>query len=253
MRAMPVAIELQAVTRTYMAAGRTPVRAVDDVSLSVPAGQVLGLLGPSGAGKTTLLRMLACLDSPTEGRVLLNGYDAVSEHAAARQQVHFLGHDDGPPIALVDEPAPASERLRVLLRTACAQGPGRARRQTVVVATREAAITRDLCDRVAILHRGRLLADVSTGGEADLSRAATYEITVKGRLDARRETFFDGLVLRSAGGTTTISGPVVDQAALHGLLLKVRDLGLPLLSVTRDALDLEGLMALLEGRRHLER
>lgn len=61
-----------------------------------------------------------------------------------------------------------------------------------------------------------------------------YEIRLKGHLDARWVTWFDGLTLASCSdGTTTIRGPVVDQAALHGLLQRVRDMGLPLISVTR--------------------
>lgn len=60
-----------------------------------------------------------------------------------------------------------------------------------------------------------------------------YEIRLRGYLDARWAAWFDGLSLLHEGdGTTVIRGPVVDQAALHGLLRKVRDLGLPLISVT---------------------
>jgi hypothetical protein len=59
-----------------------------------------------------------------------------------------------------------------------------------------------------------------------------YEIRLKGRLDARWAAWIDGLSLtHESDGTTVIHGPVVDQAALHGLLQKVRDLGLPLVSV----------------------
>jgi hypothetical protein len=61
-----------------------------------------------------------------------------------------------------------------------------------------------------------------------------YEIRLKGRLDGRWAAWFDGLGLTHDGaGITVIHGPVADQAALHGLLNKVRDLGLPLVSVTR--------------------
>ena len=59
------------------------------------------------------------------------------------------------------------------------------------------------------------------------------EIRIKGQLDHRWAAWFDGLALISdPDGTTVLVGPVVDQAALHGLLQKVRDLGLPLVSVT---------------------
>jgi hypothetical protein len=61
-----------------------------------------------------------------------------------------------------------------------------------------------------------------------------YEIRLKGHLDARWAAWFDGLSLRRINdGTTVIEGPVADQAALHGLLQKVRDIGLPLIWVTR--------------------
>ena len=63
---------------------------------------------------------------------------------------------------------------------------------------------------------------------------STYEIRVEGRLESRWDAWFDGMTLTPAGdGTTSISGPVVDQAALHGLLRRLRDVGLPLISVTQ--------------------
>ena len=59
-----------------------------------------------------------------------------------------------------------------------------------------------------------------------------YEIRLKGHLDDRWADWFEGLTFtHESDGTTILSGPVVDQAALHGLLRKVRDLGLPLVSV----------------------
>ncbi len=61
-----------------------------------------------------------------------------------------------------------------------------------------------------------------------------YEIRVGGHLEARWAACFDGMTLtRDSDGTTHIRGPVVDQAALHGLLHTVRDTGLPLVSVSQ--------------------
>ncbi len=61
-----------------------------------------------------------------------------------------------------------------------------------------------------------------------------YEIRLQGRLDDRWAAWLDGLHLsQTDNGTTVLRGPVTDQAALHGLLNKLRDIGLPLLSVTR--------------------
>ncbi len=61
-----------------------------------------------------------------------------------------------------------------------------------------------------------------------------YEIRIKGHLDDRWADWLEGLTFtHESDGTTHLAGPVVDQAALHGLLKKVRDLGMPLLSITQ--------------------
>jgi len=66
------------------------------------------------------------------------------------------------------------------------------------------------------------------------SNAQYYEIRLKGHLEARWSNRFEGLTITlEEDGNTLLSGPVTDQAALHGLLKKVRDLGMPLISVNR--------------------
>ncbi len=70
------------------------------------------------------------------------------------------------------------------------------------------------------------------GSTNDRHQVGRYEIRLRGHLDARWTAWFDGLSLtHQSDGTTVIDGPVADQAALHGLLQKVRDTGLPLVSV----------------------
>jgi hypothetical protein len=69
-----------------------------------------------------------------------------------------------------------------------------------------------------------------------LDQPATYTIKVQGRLDASWSAWFDDLTVTVASGDggpaiTTLTGPVIDQVALHGLLARIRDLGLPLLLV----------------------
>ena len=64
------------------------------------------------------------------------------------------------------------------------------------------------------------------------SNAMVYEIRLKGHLEVRWERWFDGLTITlEENGNSLLSGPLADQAALHGILKKVRDLGLTLLSV----------------------
>ncbi len=66
----------------------------------------------------------------------------------------------------------------------------------------------------------------------DHHEPGVYEIRIKGHLDNRWADWFEGLSFtHKSDGTTILHGPVVDQAALHGLLRRVRDLGLPLVSV----------------------
>ena len=80
-----------------------------------------------------------------------------------------------------------------------------------------------------------------------------YEIRVRGILDARWTAWFEDLQVTSEGQETVIAGPVADQAALHGLLTKVRDLGLFLISVRH--LDPDDLHATPTGhprRKHQE-
>lgn len=70
--------------------------------------------------------------------------------------------------------------------------------------------------------------------DPDQHEAGRYEIRLKGHLDGRWAAWFDGLSLsRASDGTTILRGPIPDQAALHGLLQRVRDTGLSLVSVIR--------------------
>ncbi len=68
--------------------------------------------------------------------------------------------------------------------------------------------------------------------QPDSSQPTIYRIRIKGQLDSQWTDWFEGLTITlDDNGDTLITGPVVDQAALHGLLKKVRDLGIPLISV----------------------
>ena len=77
--------------------------------------------------------------------------------------------------------------------------------------------------------------------KSDLYQPMVYQIRLKGHLGPQWTEWFGGLtVTLEENGDTLLTGPVVDQAALHGLLKKVRDLNLPLISVTRKQAGLSG-------------
>jgi putative ABC transport system ATP-binding protein len=86
-------LELRELVKHYPVLGAEPVRAVDGVSLSVGAGEIVALYGPSGSGKTTLLLMIATLLVPTSGAVLIGGRDisSLSEREASHFRLSQLG------------------------------------------------------------------------------------------------------------------------------------------------------------------
>ena len=72
-----------------------------------------------------------------------------------------------------------------------------------------------------------------------------YHITVRGHLDARWSSWFDDLAITNhPNGEAMLAGPLLDQAALHGVLVKIRDLGLPLIAVASTTIDADA-----QGRR----
>jgi ABC-2 type transport system ATP-binding protein len=78
-------IELSQVTKSY-----SGVKAVDNISLSIPSGQILGFLGPNGAGKTTTMRMITCYMPPTSGKIVVDGLDTEEQSLEVRRKIGYL-------------------------------------------------------------------------------------------------------------------------------------------------------------------
>jgi ABC-2 type transport system ATP-binding protein len=79
---MPVAVALQNVHKVY-----NNVCVVNDLSLTIRSGEIFGLLGPNGAGKSTTIRMLTTLAQPTQGEIVVAGYDVVRQPFWVKQQI----------------------------------------------------------------------------------------------------------------------------------------------------------------------
>src|SRR3954454_1110463 len=86
-----IAIEANALTKTY----QPDVRALDGLSLAVPAGTVFGLLGPNGAGKSTTVRILTTLTRPDTGSARVAGHDVLAEPVRVRHAIGVVGQKHG--------------------------------------------------------------------------------------------------------------------------------------------------------------
>jgi ABC-2 type transport system ATP-binding protein len=80
-----MAIDVEHFTRSYGS-----FTAVDDLSLRVTAGEIVGLIGPNGAGKTTTLRALAGILRPTNGRIAIDGHDLATDAIEAKRRLAFM-------------------------------------------------------------------------------------------------------------------------------------------------------------------
>ena len=215
-------IEVAGLCKTFRDAAGRPVQAVDGVSFSANAGEILGLLGPNGAGKTTTLRILCTLLKPTAGIARVAGFNVVTQADEVRRHVGFLsattgvydrmtaremveyygrlnglcgeklesrtkelfdtlGMDDirnvrgskmstgqkqkvsiaralvhDPPVLILDEP---TNGLDVLVQRSVLQQVRalRDRGKCVVYSTHNFREVEKICDRVAIIHRGKVL------------------------------------------------------------------------------------------------
>lgn len=253
-----LAIEARSLRKTYVARDGGSTLAVDGVGLRVAAGEVYGLLGPRHAGKTTVLRMIAGRVAPDGGMALVGGDDILRSRRAAPRNLTARWRGGRalalPRLAeraalLLDEGTLGKDEAGVRATDEWLRrlrGEGKA----VLLATRRPWVARDLCDRVGVMRGGRLLLEVTATELGTALAREFYRIRLKGRLDAHWSDWLGGLALAyggAAGDETLLAGSLADQAALHGVLTKVRDLGLPLLSLERIAPDGDDLLACLDG------
>ena len=144
-----------------------------------------------------------------------------------------------PTLLLLDEPTQALDLLATDLLSADVRRFAHIRGTTTVVASTEPHIIQKLCDHVAIIHCGQVIVAQPIHTLLAAYQHTHYQIRFHGQLAARWQVWFDGLKIGWEADTTTLSGILPDQAALHGVLMRVRDLNLPLVSVNRVPPDLQ--------------
>jgi ABC-2 type transport system ATP-binding protein len=154
-----------------------------------------------------------------------------------------------PPVVLLDEPTlgldvQAARAVRELIaRLAQDQG------KTVVLTTHQLDLAEELCDRVAIIRLGSLVADQPVGELLELFSGEYYEIRVQGVLPPALSTRLEAFTIREESGQTVLSGDMADQDLLYDLLGQLRAAGLPLLAAQRAEPDLEEVFVRLVGER----
>jgi ABC-2 type transport system ATP-binding protein len=140
-------IEVQNLTKRY-----GPVTAVDDVSFKVERGEILGFLGPNGAGKTTTMRVLTGYMPPTEGKVIVAGYDVFQQPLEAKRRTGYL--PETPPLY------PDMKVRDYLAFVAKIKGVPRAERKERIVAVMERTRIDDvghrLCSKLSKGYRQRV-------------------------------------------------------------------------------------------------
>ncbi|MDG3009227.1 ATP-binding cassette domain-containing protein [Rhodococcus sp. D2-41] len=282
-------------------------RAVDGVSLTVPAGSVYGVLGPNGAGKTTTIRMLATLLRPDGGSARIFGHDVVREPTAVRSLVGVTGQyasvDEDltgtenlivfsrllglsrsaakkrtadlleefalteaaskplkefsggmrrrldlaasliatPPLLYLDEPTTGLDpRTRAqmwdTIRRLVAQG------STVLLTTQYLEEADQLADRIAVIDRGRVVADgTSDDLKAEVGLSSLQLTVAAGELDRARAltSAFLGVEVAVSPEAGRLTAPMADPSLTPEVLIRLRDNGISIteLNVQKPSLD----------------
>ena len=143
-----------------------------------------------------------------------------------------------PPIVLLDEPTLGLDVESARTVREWVSRLAKEENKTVLLTTHQLAMAQELCDRVAIINEGRLIADRAVGELLSLFRRDYYTIRVGGQFKGEG-SLPEGLILEESEDETTISGDIADQQRLHQVLRCIREQGLPLLSVQRAEPSLE--------------
>ena len=144
-----------------------------------------------------------------------------------------------PPVVLLDEPTLGLDVQAARAVKEMIARMAREQHKTVVLTTHQLDMAQELCDRVAIIRQGSLVANQPVGDLLRLFSGEHYEIRVEGKLPPTLSAQLEGWTVREENGLTVLSGDIADQDALYDVLNQLRAAGLPLLAAQRAEPDLE--------------
>jgi len=211
--------------------------AVNELTISVLAGEVFGLLGPNGAGKTTIIKMLTTLLPPTSGGARVAGYDVIHQPALVRRVIGYV-----PQLLSADGALTGRENLQAFARLYDIPRTGRASRilsalafmdlegvQNKLVRTYSGGMIRRLEIAQSMLHRPRVLfLDEPTVGLDPMARHAVWERIGQLRADYgttvlltthymdEAENLCDRVAFMHMGIVTAIGTPAQLKASIGG-------------------------------------
>ena len=144
-----------------------------------------------------------------------------------------------PPIVLLDEPTLGLDVQAARTVKQWIAKLARERGKTIVLTTHQLDMAQALCDRVAIINKGQIIADKPVRELLDIFRQEYYQIKVRGHWDGQTTALPSALKITEENGNTLFSGPILTQADLYQHLQALREVGLSLVSVNQVEPDLE--------------
>ena len=167
--------------------------------------------------------------------------DPVGEYSRGMQQKVAIAAAliADPPIVLLDEPTLGLDVQASRTVQEWVVQLAKERGKTVVLTTHQLDMAENLCDRVAIMSRGQLLAHRPTGELLDLFRREFYQLRLRGAVEAEKAGTFPGFMASQENGYTVLSGEVGDDLSVFELVERARLAGMDLISVTPAAPNLE--------------
>jgi ABC-2 type transport system ATP-binding protein len=144
-----------------------------------------------------------------------------------------------PPIVLLDEPTLGLDIQAALTVKAWIARLAQEEGKTVILTTHQLDLAQDLCERVAIMYKGQILANRPLNELLYLFEKNRYQIKVRGELTSRQQEQFAGWKVLYENGETLLDGVLADQEELHALLTYLHSWRLPILAVNQQEPDLE--------------
>lgn len=294
------ALELSNLSKYYKTQDKTsdPFRAVDDISMGIPKGQIVGFLGANGAGKTTTIKMICGLITPTYGTIKINGFDIKNQRSQAianigavlegnrnifwqlspKDNLIYFGNLKGvekerlkknvqkllselnllerandpvssfsrgmqqkvaiacaliadPELILLDEPTLGLDVQSAQIIKNWIENLAKKEGKTIVLTTHQLEIAQQICDRIVIINKGKIVADKATGELLNLQQRNFYKITVAGKI-CKPEELMPQMSYVQDENMTVFTGAVATQEDLYKKLLILQHRDLSLVSVT---------------------